>query len=56
MERQSSTNEVTTTKRIVKHGNTLGVNLREETDWIGVGYGDLVEVTIKKKERAQDDE
>lgn len=40
-------NEITTTKRVVKHGNTLGINLREEAEWLGIEYGDLIEVTFK---------
>lgn len=40
--------KVTATKQVRQHGNSLTVNITKECDMIGVGRGDLVEVTIKK--------
>lgn len=41
-------NKVKATKMVRQHGNSLTVNITKECDMIGVGRGDLVEVTIKK--------
>ena len=41
-------NKVKATKMIRQHGNSLTVNVTKECDMIGVGRGDVVEVTIEK--------
>ena len=45
--------KVTATKKVVQQGNSLTVNITKECDMIGVSRGDLVEVTIEKKEEKQ---
>lgn len=47
MSRSGSVTAVTATKRVVKHGASLGLNLSREFALLGADYGDLVEVTIK---------
>lgn len=42
--------KVTSTKQVRQHGNSLTVNITKECDMIGAERGDLVEVTIEKKE------
>ena len=42
--------KVTVTKQVRQHGNSLTVNITKECNMIGVGRGDLVEVTIEKKD------
>lgn len=42
--------KATATKQVRQHGNSLTVNITKECGMIGVGRGDLVEVTIEKKE------
>ncbi len=44
----SRTGTVTATKRVVKHGASLGLNLSREFALLGADYGDLVEVTLKR--------
>lgn len=43
--------EVTAYKRVRRGGRTLLIYIGEECEKIGVGYGDWVEVTIRKAER-----
>ncbi len=45
----SGTKQVVATKRIIKHGTTIGLNLGREFELLGVGYGDTVTVVITKE-------
>lgn len=45
--------KVTATKKVVQQGNSLCVNVTKECDLIGAERGELVEVTIEKKEEKQ---
>lgn len=42
---------ITATKRVSKHGSSLGLNLGREFEMLGVGHGDIVTVEIRKEER-----
>lgn len=42
---------VTAYKQIRTSGRTLIVYVKEECDQLGIGYGDWVEVTVRKAER-----
>ncbi len=54
MSRSGAVTAVTATKRVVKHGASLGLNLSREFALLGTDYGDLVEVTIKPAKGDED--
>ena len=43
-------NRITTTKPITRQGNCLAINVTKECKMLEIDRGDLVEVTIEKKE------
>lgn len=44
------TSKITTTKKVSTCGNSIVIPITEEASMLGVTRGDLVEVTIKRKE------